>query len=57
MKGTALHDDDDALDQRAREESEQTKETREKSPSARVPRVVGGFLVKVAKREREREKT
>ena len=47
MKGTALHDDDDALDQRAREESEQTKETREKSPSARVPRVVGGFLVKV----------
>ena len=59
MKGTALHDDDDALDQRAREESEQTKETREKSASARVPRVVGGFLVKVAKRERERrlEKT
>ena len=54
MKGTALHDDDDALDQRAREESEQTKETREKSPSARVPRVVGGFLVKV-RRERERE--
>ena len=55
MKGTALHDDDDALDQRAREESEQTKETREKSPSARVPRVVGGFLVKV-RRERERER-
>ena len=56
MKGTALHDDDDdALDQRAREESEQTKETREKSASARVPRVVDGFLVKVAKRERERE--
>ena len=59
MKGTALHDDDDALDQRAREESEQTKETREKSASARVPRVVGGVLVKVAKRARERrlEKT
>ena len=51
-----LHDDDDDLrPTRERGESERTKETREKSASARVPRVVGGFLVKVAKREKTRK--
>ena len=51
-----LHDDDDDLrPTRERGESERTKETREKSASARVPRVVGGFLVKV-RRERRLEK-
>ena len=49
--------DDDLRPTRERGASERTKETREKSASARVPRVVGGFLVKVAKRERKTRKT